>query len=386
METIKKIARDVSNKLNITISRDCEDMVGIEAHLEKMQSLLRLDDEDGTMIVGICGPAGIGKTTIARALQSRLSSTFQLTYFMENLRGICKSGLNEYELKPSLENQLLSKFSHQKVLIILDDVDYLQQLGALAAKIKRFHHGSRIIVTAEYQELLEYHGINNIYCVDFPSSEEALEILCRYVYRQSHPRNDFKGLAESVVDLCGKLPLNLRLVGTSLRGKKEGEWAIGESSIWKKSGYSTGMSFLVVINLLLEIASAVSDQLSSTRKPYFTRISLVMSILSLILSILDLIYKIRVHKARFQCKWPIPWFHYPSRGYNRIFGSSTDTFLLFCVVCQLIVSTINCSFTERGRDGPIKVAVWPLVFAIGMVVSKFMEKPTISKESLKKMY
>ncbi|KAJ4866743.1 Toll-Interleukin-Resistance (TIR) domain family protein [Raphanus sativus] len=107
-----------------------------------------------------------------------------------------------------------------------------------------------------------------------------------------------------------------------------------------------------------------------------------MSTLSLILSILDFSYKTRAHKARFRCKLPFPWFYYPSpRGYNRIFGSSTDAILFFCGVGQLIVSTINCSFTDRGRDGPVKVSVWPLVFAIGMVVSKFMEKPTISKEN-----
>ncbi|CAG7861012.1 unnamed protein product [Brassica rapa] len=153
------------------------------------------------------------------------------------------------------------------------------------------------------------------------------------------------------------------------------------ATMWAKTGYSTGMALLVVINLLLEIASAGADQLSSTRKPYFAKVSLLMSVLSLILSTLDFTYKIRAHKARFRFKWPIPWFYYPSRGYNRIFGSSTDAILFFCVAGQLIVSTINCSFTERGRDGPIKISVWPLVFAIGMVVSKFMEKPTISKES-----
>ncbi|CAF2120199.1 unnamed protein product [Brassica napus] len=56
-----------------------------------------------------------------------------------------------------------------------------------------------------------------------------------------------------------------------------------------KSRCSIDLVFLVVIiNLLLEITSAVADQLSSsTRKPYFARISLVMSILSLILTIID---------------------------------------------------------------------------------------------------
>ncbi|KAF2535774.1 hypothetical protein F2Q68_00019450, partial [Brassica cretica] len=68
-EMIEKIARDVSNKLNITISRDFEDMVGIEKHLDKMQSLLH-SDEDGAMIVGICGPSGIGEAVVTVVLTS----------------------------------------------------------------------------------------------------------------------------------------------------------------------------------------------------------------------------------------------------------------------------------------------------------------------------
>lgn len=58
---IEKIAIDVSNKLNITISWDFEDMVGIEAHLKIMQYLLNLDDEKEATILGIYGPAGYNK-------------------------------------------------------------------------------------------------------------------------------------------------------------------------------------------------------------------------------------------------------------------------------------------------------------------------------------
>ena len=69
------------------------------------------------MFVGICGPAGIGKTTIARALHSRLSSSFQHSCFMENLKGsCCNSGLDECGLKLCLQELLLSKiFNHNSL-------------------------------------------------------------------------------------------------------------------------------------------------------------------------------------------------------------------------------------------------------------------------------
>ncbi|KAG5395035.1 hypothetical protein IGI04_024998 [Brassica rapa subsp. trilocularis] len=72
-EMIEKIVRDVSDKLNATPCKDFDGMVGIEAHVRKISSLLCLECNQ-VRIVGISGPAGIGKTTIARALHSLLSN------------------------------------------------------------------------------------------------------------------------------------------------------------------------------------------------------------------------------------------------------------------------------------------------------------------------
>uniref|UniRef100_A0A1J3EBC4 Putative disease resistance protein n=1 Tax=Noccaea caerulescens TaxID=107243 RepID=A0A1J3EBC4_NOCCA len=241
-EMMEKIAKDVLGLLNATPSRDFDGMVGLEAHLREMMSLLQLDNEDEAMIVGICGPAGIGKTTIARALQSRLSHRFQLTCFVDNLRGSYHSSFDEYGLRLRLQEQFLSKVLNQngmrishlgavrerlcdmKVLIILDDVNNLKQLEALADETTWFGPGSRIVVTTENKEILRQHGITCTYEVGFPSREEALEILCRYAFRQSYPHDGFQELAKSVTWLCGDLPLGLRVVGSSLRGKKEEEW------------------------------------------------------------------------------------------------------------------------------------------------------------------
>jgi len=237
---IEKIASDVSDKLNTTPSRDFDGMIGLEAHLRKIESLLDLD-YDGAKIVGISGPAGIGKSTIARALHSVLSKRFQHNCFMDNLHESYKIGLVEYGLRLRLQEQLLSKILNldgiriahlgvirerlhdQKVLIILDDVESLDQLDALA-NIEWFGPGSRVIVTTENKEILQQHGISDIYHVGFPSSKEALMIFCLSAFRQLSPPDRFMNLAAEVAKLCGYLPLALHVLGSSLRGKNYSDW------------------------------------------------------------------------------------------------------------------------------------------------------------------
>ncbi|AED94691.1 disease resistance protein-like [Arabidopsis thaliana] len=244
-DMIQKIATDVSTKLSVTPSRDFEGMVGLEAHLTKLNSLLCFEGDDVKMI-GIWGPAGIGKSTIARALYNQLSSSFQLKCFMGNLKGSLKSivGVDHYEFQKSLQKLLLAKILNQgdmrvhnlaaikewlqdqRVLIILDDVDDLEQLEVLAKELSWFGSGSRIIVATEDKKILKEHGINDIYHVDFPSMEEALEILCLSAFKQSSVPDGFEELAKKVVHLCGNLPLGLSIVGSSLRGESKHEWEL----------------------------------------------------------------------------------------------------------------------------------------------------------------
>ncbi|KAG2286821.1 hypothetical protein Bca4012_032653 [Brassica carinata] len=148
---VEKFATDVSNKLNATLSRDFDGIVGLPAHLRKLITLLCFESDQAKMI-GIWGPGGIGKSTIARALFNHLSSDFRLRCFMGNLKGCYKSimGVDDYDSKLGLQSQLLCKLLNQmdirvhhlgaikewlqdqRELIILDDVDDLEKLDALA--------------------------------------------------------------------------------------------------------------------------------------------------------------------------------------------------------------------------------------------------------------
>ncbi|XP_019090875.1 PREDICTED: disease resistance protein RPS6-like [Camelina sativa] len=143
---IEVIANDILGKLKLTPSKDFKDFAGIEYHIAEMSLLLQLESGEARM-VGIWGPTGIGKTTIARALFSRLSRHFQGRIFIDRgfisktMKNFSGANPDDYNMKLSLQGRFLSeilgtrhiqiyhlgaiedRLKEQKVLIFIDDVD-----------------------------------------------------------------------------------------------------------------------------------------------------------------------------------------------------------------------------------------------------------------------
>lgn len=240
-DMIENIVNDVSNTLSCTPSIDSHGLVGIEAHIAKLNQLLCLESEEVKM-VGIWGHPGIGKTTIARALYIELSSRFQLSAFLIISSDDKRANLDDHGAKLHFQELLLSKIFGQKdikiahlgmveerlknhkVLIILDDVDHILLLDALAGQTRWFGSGSRIIVITKDKGLLKSHGIDDIYKVDLPSKKQALEMFCQFAFGQKNPPEGFMELAVEVVKLAGNLPLGLRVLGSYLREQDKTRW------------------------------------------------------------------------------------------------------------------------------------------------------------------
>lgn len=129
-EMIEEITNDILGQLKLTSPKDFDDFVGMEDHIEEIRSRLRLESEEVKM-VGIWGPSGIGKTTIARAAFNRLSCNFQGSIFIDRAfvsktRNIYKrANPDDYNMRLHLQRNFLCEILGKRHL----KIDHLGAVG-----------------------------------------------------------------------------------------------------------------------------------------------------------------------------------------------------------------------------------------------------------------
>ncbi|XP_009358304.2 disease resistance protein RPV1-like [Pyrus x bretschneideri] len=228
-DLVKKVVEDISTKLCHKSSCGLEDLVGIESRIEQIESLLDIHSQDACITVGIWGMGGIGKTTIADAVFRRLSSEFEASCFLRNVREISEqiNGLDLLEKfllqkilqvkSQSIGSSSVSKrLSRTKVLIVLDDVSSSLQMERLASNRLPYGTGSRIIITSRDRSILRQTVEDDkIYEVEGLETDDALQLFCSRAFKNnSSPGTDHNRLAKKVVHYAGHVPLALIVLGS----------------------------------------------------------------------------------------------------------------------------------------------------------------------------
>ncbi|XP_023767544.1 disease resistance protein RPV1 [Lactuca sativa] len=239
---IQKVVGEISLELrSVNFSID-ETLVGMETRIYDVLSSLGTSLNDVRMI-GIKGMGGGGKTTLARAVFDQISFQFEGASFVENVREVSNVSLSGLK---SLQNQILSdiikdqgivvssvyhgksmmkRWIHgKKVLLVLDDVDHIEQLEALAGEMNWFKPGSRIIITTRDEQVLIAHRVKSIHNVRLFLDEEAICLFSRYAFGRVIPDIGYEALSQQVVHYAAGLPLTIKVLGSFLCGKNELEW------------------------------------------------------------------------------------------------------------------------------------------------------------------
>ncbi|KAL8252460.1 hypothetical protein R6Q59_036153 [Mikania micrantha] len=238
-KVIKEIVNTILDRLYPLSSNFDEDLVGMTTRLSDLKLCLEIGS-DGVRIVGIWGLGGGGKTTLASSLYLEISQHFQGHCIVENIREeTSKHGINilQENMLSSLfkkevrvfsvaegKNMIKNMLRRRKVLVILDDVDKLDQLEALASKHNWFGSGSRIIITTRDEHLLRTHKVDHVYPIRLLSNDEAIQLFKRHAYNEEDPIEDYETLSLSVISYASGLPLALKVIGSFLYGKNRNEW------------------------------------------------------------------------------------------------------------------------------------------------------------------
>ncbi|PKI31461.1 hypothetical protein CRG98_048148, partial [Punica granatum] len=106
--------------------------------------------------------------------------------------------------------QLKNRLRDKKAIILLDDVDQVDQLKALAGDLAWFSPESRIIVTTRDRAVLNLFRINNTYELTLLSEYQAFELFCEHAFKEVPPTPDFADLSWDIVRAIGRLPLALK--------------------------------------------------------------------------------------------------------------------------------------------------------------------------------
>ncbi|RYR26750.1 hypothetical protein Ahy_B02g061057 [Arachis hypogaea] len=260
----------------------------VEKLQPRVQDLIQVQllNYDKVLILGIWGMAGIGKTTIAMALYNQICYRFQRRMFVDNISERCeqhsivslqeelfscicktteetkeeatkeakekatketteettKAAVEEATEEATEEEReettaekakihdiesgklLLKKnLSNKKTLLVLDDVTERDHLEALCGSREWFGPGSTIIITTRDRSMLK--DADDIYTVKGMDYDESIELFCWHAFKNKEiPAEEYRELAESIVEYCGGVPLFLEVAGSHLYGKMIEEW------------------------------------------------------------------------------------------------------------------------------------------------------------------
>jgi hypothetical protein len=215
------IADRISKKLMMITqtTRSGSTLVGINRHMKALHKLMDLNSNKSVRVVGIWARGGSCRSALARFVYQNISQHFESHCFLGNVKKITKgrhmSHLHE-EFLTKVQGKYLSKsrVKNQKVLLVADDLDKLEQLDALAEDFNCFGPGSVVIITTQDKQIFASFGIKNVYEVELLRFQKVRQLIRQVAFKE-------RSIAAVFKSVCCR-PTSLALEWSGFRRGKSG--------------------------------------------------------------------------------------------------------------------------------------------------------------------
>ncbi|XP_048442434.1 disease resistance protein RPV1-like [Pyrus x bretschneideri] len=238
---IKDIVKVIRDKLSRTHLSVESKLVGIHSRVEHINLWLQDPSHDVGVLV-VYGLPGIGKTTIAKCVYNSNFESFEGSSYVESIRETASHPDGLVQIQKQILCDILNgkkekihnvsegiikigrAISLRRVLLVLDDVDHMDQFDAVLRMKDQFYPGSKIIITTRRKRLLKVHEGITVHEVGPLGFDESMELLSQHAFGQDHPLEGYEKYSEEVVQHSGRLPLALKVLGSSLFGVPKRVW------------------------------------------------------------------------------------------------------------------------------------------------------------------
>lgn len=215
--------------------------IGLDQKIEDFEKAVSLQPQSSeTRVIGIVGPGGVGKTTLANEIFNRRQSKYDRACYLSDVSGKTVE-FSQGKLLEGLARRFHEQIGDIKTgidkietylasplaLLIVDNVDNINQLDALFVPLKdKLSPGSLVLITSRNKDVLINSGIEKsfIYELNGLHQQHSQELFCSHAFGQPNPREGFREVVKNFLYVCQGLPLSLQVIGASLYGKDEMEF------------------------------------------------------------------------------------------------------------------------------------------------------------------
>ncbi|XP_071718506.1 TMV resistance protein N-like [Rutidosis leptorrhynchoides] len=218
-EYIKEFVKELCKRIRVPVRTSLPLLIGKEDAIEYVSSWSKDGSSNTVDILSIYGMGGIGKSTLAKYIYDSYCREFDRSIIVKDISRKCVGNINgllglkiqlckDISKASSIEVHDVS-VTYNKVLIVLDDIDSIDQLDALLGN-KRFHEGSKIIITTRDMSLTERCELlktkvekrHTKYPLEGLPENALVKLLCHHAFNGEDLKDGYEEVSEDILKYC----------------------------------------------------------------------------------------------------------------------------------------------------------------------------------------